>query len=158
GQAQPREALVDAFWGDLEPESGRNCLSRALSALRAQLEPPGTAAGSVIEATRATVRLVEETTTTDVAELRAARDPEAVVALYRGELLPGLYEDWIAPERERLRAAFVRAARDAVSERRRRGDLAGAIDLARRVVGADPLDEAAHRALMALHAEAGEPL
>jgi predicted ATPase len=157
GEAQPREVLIDMFWPDLEPENGRNCLSRALSALRAQLEPPGTPAGSVIEATRATVRLTGRTTT-DVAELETARSPAEAVTRYKGGLLPGLYDDWIAPERERLRTAFVRAARERVAELRRGGDLTAAIDLARRVTGADPLAEAAHRDLMALHAEAGEPM
>src|SRR5581483_8377446 len=61
-------------------------------------------------------------------------------------------------ERERLRAAFVRAARELVLEHKKAGDLAAAIELARRAVGADPLREEAHRDLMALHAEAGEPL
>src|SRR5687767_7617788 len=52
-----REALVEMLWPGCAPEAGRNALSKAISSLRAQLEPPGTRRGTVIAATRETVAL-----------------------------------------------------------------------------------------------------
>jgi two-component SAPR family response regulator len=34
---------------------------------------------------------------------------EETVSLYRGDLLPSCYDEWILPERERLRQAFLEA-------------------------------------------------
>ena len=48
----------------------------------------------------------------DVAELERAigqGEPAVALELYRGELLPSCYDDWILPERERLRALFAGA-------------------------------------------------
>ena len=44
----PREAIVDQFWPDDDPEAGRNSLRVALAALRRELEPEPLAAGSVL--------------------------------------------------------------------------------------------------------------
>src|SRR5262245_45837189 len=71
-QAHPRERLVGLLWPEAEEPAGRLRLRVALSALRRQLEPPGTAAGTVLAADRATVRLQPEAVTTDVAAFEAA--------------------------------------------------------------------------------------
>src|SRR5262249_53437788 len=114
--AQSREVLIEMFWPEGEPEAGRNNLSKALSLLRQQLEE------ATVLATRATVQL-DPRTTTDVDDFRAtlARAASAkgasrretlarALELYKGEFLAGHYQDWIAPERDRLRASFARAA------------------------------------------------
>ena len=114
----PREALIELLWPDCEPDAGRNSLSKALSSLRNQVEPPGVApAGSVIVADRAFVGLNPDAVSTDVADfeaaLRSAQRGGATLALlqqaaehYRGELLPGHYEDWNLSERQRLVDAY----------------------------------------------------
>lgn len=164
---QPRELLTDMLWPDSEAGVGRNNLSRELSSLRHLLEPPGVRPGSVIVAGRTTVQLDPAAVTTDVAELdealARATGPgriealRAALTLHAGELLPGHYQDWVEPERVRLRAAVVRAARDLAAELEQAGDRAGAVEALRRAVRTDPLAEEAHRELMALHAAAGEP-
>ncbi len=122
-RSHPRERLIDLFWPDDDPEAARHSLRTALSSLRHQLELPGVAAGSVVQADRGCVRLNPEAVRTDVAEfkavLRAARqteDPaqewallERAVRLYRGELLAGLYEDWIVSEQRALAELAARA-------------------------------------------------
>jgi non-specific serine/threonine protein kinase len=169
-RAHPREVLIEVLWPDAEPDSGRNNLSRELSSLRHQLEPPGVRAGSVLVATPRTIQLNPETVTTDVAELRmalevASRSPtsertqalKSAVELYKGELLPGFYQDWIANERERLRVSFVRAAREVAAALERAGDPRGAIDYVRRALRTEPtVSEELTRELMALHLAAGE--
>lgn len=167
GRAHPREVLIELLWPGGKPEAGRSSLSAALSSLRSRLEPPGTV-GAVILASRATVELAPGTFTTDVAELRAALESAAratgaarlealgaALDAYGGELLPGFYQDWIAGERARLVAAFVRAARDLARELARAGRLSDAVDALRRAVAADPLAEEARSELEEL--DKGEP-
>jgi DNA-binding SARP family transcriptional activator len=39
----------------------------------------------------------------------ARRSLEEAVALYHGDLLPGCYDEWILPERDRLQQAFLKS-------------------------------------------------
>src|SRR5688572_29930909 len=111
-QSHSREALIELFWPDTSSlEAGRNSLSVALSSLRHQLEPPGTPAGSVLRADRYAIGLNPAAVTTDVQEFedslgRAEKTGSATervqrlsgaLALYSGALLPGYYDEWIAP-------------------------------------------------------------
>ncbi|MGC4046778.1 MAG: AAA family ATPase [Armatimonas sp.] len=102
----PREQLIELLWPDVELEIGRHRLRTTLFALRRQLEPSGSSE-SLILADRHALRLNPNVCTCDVWELeRAIRQKhwQSARALYRGELLPGFYEDWILTERERLEA------------------------------------------------------
>ena len=170
-RAHPREVLLDIFWPESDRDRAGNNLSKALSSLRAQLEPPGTPAGSVLAATRATIQLLPEAARTDVADFRAALELagrasgeerlhalERASELYRGDLLPACYQDWARGERERLRAAFVRAGRQLTAALADLGQVHQAIDRALAVLAVDPLCEPAARDLMTLYARAGEPL
>jgi DNA-binding SARP family transcriptional activator len=76
------------------------------------------------------------------------------VELYRGELLPGYYEEWIAPERERFLDQYVGALRRLADALAETADLEGAIACARRAVTADTLREESHPYLMRLYARA----
>lgn len=77
-------------------------------------------------------------------------------ALYTGELMPeDRYAEWTLAWREALRdrqAAVLGALADA---REGEGDAAGAVDVARRLVELDPLDESAQRRLIVALARAG---
>jgi predicted ATPase/DNA-binding SARP family transcriptional activator len=165
-RSHPRELLLELIWPSLEPDAGRAALSQALWSLRKELEPPGVPRGSVILATRASIQLAPEAVATDVADFRAAlaapaaagrtQALERAVALYRGELLPGHFEDWVLAERTRLREAFLAAAHELVAGRLHAGDPAAARDLARRAAAADPLSEPARRDLMRVLAALGD--
>jgi DNA-binding SARP family transcriptional activator len=115
-RAHAREVLIELFWPGREPAAGRNSLSTALSSLRYQFEPPGVPGGTLIQADRFFVQLNPAAVTTDVADLEQALQSAAVAAsdteraqslmeaveLYRGELLPGFYFDWVVTEQRRL--------------------------------------------------------
>jgi DNA-binding SARP family transcriptional activator len=103
----PREELIDLLWPESDIEMGRNSLSKSLSSLRHQLEPPGAPMNSVLLADREKVQLNPAAVDTDVAGYesalrraeRAATKHEKLAYLhqaldiYAGELLPGFYED-----------------------------------------------------------------
>lgn len=101
----PREELVELLWPGVVPEAGRNRLRQVLSTLKGQLE-----AGLVqplIRADRMGLQWVGGALNCDVKaferHLRAG-DWEAADAVYRGELLPGFYDEWVIEERGRLAA------------------------------------------------------
>jgi DNA-binding SARP family transcriptional activator len=78
------------------------------------------------------------------------------LSLYKGDLLPDLYEDWVLQKRERLRTLFLRAAEELVlllEDQRRYDD---AIVEAQRLLHADPLQESSYRHLMRLYAARGD--
>jgi DNA-binding SARP family transcriptional activator len=56
--------------------------------------------------------------------------------LYRGELLPGCYDDWILPERERLQQRFIETLEQLILLLQNRGDYRGAINYAERLLSA----------------------
>jgi predicted ATPase/DNA-binding SARP family transcriptional activator len=163
-RAHAREALIEQFWPERDPESGRNSFRVALSSLRRQLEPPGVPAGAVLVADRASLQLNPAAVVTDVAQFEAAlraaeragptgeqanRLAEAV-EVYRGELLPGHFEEWVFPERHRLAEAFLHALGQLTALAAQTGDLHRALQWARRAVSADPLREEAHGDLIRL--------
>lgn len=86
----------------------------------------------------------------------AARAIDAAVAVYRGDLAPDIYAEWLEPHRQRLRAAFVDALHRAAELAAAAGRLDDAIAAAGRALAADPLSEERHRLAMALHARAGD--
>jgi DNA-binding SARP family transcriptional activator/predicted ATPase len=71
--------------------------------------------------------------------------------LYRETLLPSCYEDWIVPERERLRQGHLQALEHLLRLLERQGDLVSAIHYAQRLIRLDPLSEDLYRRLMHLH-------
>src|SRR5579871_6938012 len=78
-QSHSRESLIEIFWPESEPETGRHNLSNALSSLRNQLEPPGVPGGSVIIADCFSVERNPEAVTTDVAEFAQVLRPRRTV-------------------------------------------------------------------------------
>ena len=170
-RAHPREELIEMLWPDAELEQGRPTLSVALSSLRHQLEPPGAPAGSVIVANHSTVCLNPDFITTDVSQFQSlVRSAEAAettdikkqclldaIALVRGELLPGRYEDWCAIERERLSELYVEALRSMAALLVEARDFTGALTYARQAVQVNPLREELHRDVMRLCASTGQP-
>lgn len=100
-----REALIALLWPDADLDIGRNRLRQTLSTLKSVLEPAGRP--PVLLADRRVVRAAPGAFWCDVPAFEqalAAGDTDAARALYRGELLPGFYDEWIDDERVRLQA------------------------------------------------------
>jgi predicted ATPase/DNA-binding SARP family transcriptional activator len=159
-RAYTREELADLFWPDAEPEVGRTNLRTALFSLRRQLEPPGAPAGSVlITRGHSDVGIEPRAITTDVAAFDSALQTaaqstlpanervvlfEEAVSLYKGPLLPGFNETWAVTERGRLAEAYHRALQKLVVHYEQIEDYNRALELARRMLTVDLLDENTH--------------
>ncbi|MGH2618836.1 MAG: ATP-binding protein, partial [Thermomicrobiales bacterium] len=84
------------------------------------------------------------------------RVAERAAALYRGALLPeDLYEEWAVARGEAIRASYLALLVRLSGLHEARGDLTQAVAVRERILTADPLDEAAHTAIMRLHARLG---
>jgi len=81
---------------------------------------------------------------------------ETAVALYRGELLPGFYDEWIVAERDRLAVLAQRALDQLVDVLEAQRDYARAIVHAERLLHLDPLNETIYRRLIRLHVLTGD--
>jgi DNA-binding SARP family transcriptional activator len=80
---------------------------------------------------------------------------EAIETLWRGELLPGWYEDWVVFERERLGQLRLHALERGASLLTRRMDLDTALRLALEAVRTEPLRETANAVLMSVYVAEG---
>ena len=165
GTAHPRDKLTALLWGATGDRQARHSLRQALFALRKALvsaitKPEGLVEGELVALDPAAVSVDA------VLFERGVREgtPEALegaMDLYRGDLLEGLavkepgFEEWLAAERERLRELAVEALARLVTVHDKRGALEPAIRAAQRLLALDPLQEAAHRAVMRLYARDG---
>ena len=165
-----RETLASDLWADDDPETARAKLRIALSSLRRQLEPPGTAPESVIIADRATIALREGSFTLDAQDfergaaalLRLPSDGtpldqlEKTLALYQGDLLPGCYVQRIVGLRESLRQRYLDLLLrgSVVCEQQQRVETA--IHFAERATRAAPLSETPCRHLITLLMRSGQ--
>lgn len=86
---------------------------------------------------------------------RAAAVREAV-ALYRGDLLDGVDDEWLRGERERLRRRYLEALVELAGLAEAAGDTTEALALAERAVRGDPLREDAYRMMIRLRDARGD--
>ena len=82
--------------------------------------------------------------------------PPRRIGEYRGDFLPGTYDDWLLDARSALERQCVDLCDLVCAARARAGDLAGAVDAARRRVRLQPLEEVGYRTLMELQADLGD--
>src|SRR5688500_273280 len=78
------------------------------------------------------------------------------VDLYRGPLLPALYETWALTARDRLAEAYLDALRRLIAHHEQTGDPTAALAFARRAVSADPLAEDSHADVIRLLQAVGD--
>ena len=159
GATVSRDFLAFIFWPDDSEDSARAKLRANLHDL-VRLLPPALPEKPWISADGTSIRWNDESAVTlDVDEFESAiavRDLERAVALYAGDLVEGLYDEWLLAPRERLHSAYLGALSELISQARRRLDYSAAIAFAKRLLQADPLREDVARRLVALRYEAGD--
>jgi adenylate cyclase len=160
-----REKLATLLWGDSGDRQARASLKQALLRLRRSFS---LASSMPLIANRQVVSLDPDGVAVDVAMFErllgdwSLEALEQAIALYRGELLDGIYirnaafEDWLLVERQRLRGLAVEAATRLMARSVEAGRPQSAANAARRLLSLEPLHEGACRLLMQVHVDRGE--
>jgi DNA-binding SARP family transcriptional activator/tetratricopeptide (TPR) repeat protein len=162
GRELSRERLAALLW----PETDT---SRARASLRRTLSVTTTAVGGGLKVTRTAVALAPSRVRLDVTDFemlsaRPGADPlNRAVRLYRDDFLAGFalrgcpeFDDWQTATADRLRQELAGALERLVAACVADGDLAHAVDHARRWLSLDQLHEPAHQALIRLQAWTGQ--
>ena len=169
GTPQARQHLAFVFWPDSSEAQARTNLRRELHHLRGMI---GDEPSLVVESNaltwrdRPTCRVdvrVFEHECQEASRSKAAGDVEAfllhagaAIAQYRGDLMPGSYEDWVLEHRRPLLRKCVELCDDVVALLDKSGQQSSALDFAYRRVELQPLEEVGYRALMALQFARGD--
>jgi DNA-binding SARP family transcriptional activator len=82
-------------------------------------------------------------------------DDELESPVVVADLLPGWYDEWLEPERQRLNQLYVHALETAAAEQLQRGRPGQALATAFTALGTDPLRESTHRLLVRIHLAEG---
>jgi DNA-binding SARP family transcriptional activator len=169
GSPQARPRIAGLFWPESTDAQALTNLRRELHHLRQVLgdEPSLTVTSRDLcwrdmKTCRVDVRVFDIERKAALAAAAAGDDDAtllhsaAAIAAYRGELLPGVYEDWLLDARSQLERQCADLCDLVCAVRARTGDLAGAVKAARRRVQLQPLEEVGYRTLMELQADLGD--
>ncbi len=168
GSVCGRQQLAGLFWPDSADAQALTNLRRELHHLRRLLGADGP-----LEVTATSLRWRDSATCrVDVRVLRtrlerarrcADSEPAAAVALaseglavYGGDFLPGVDDEWAIAPREQLRRDCLDLCDLLADLGSRHGDLDVAVAAARRRIVLQPLEEVGYRTLMTLQVEAGD--
>lgn len=91
-----------------------------------------------------------------LSDAHGPEDVQRAIDLYRGQLFPSCYDDWIAPEREQLEQKVTDKVQRFIDGWEREGAYRAAIHFARWLVHRDPLREGLYRQIMRLYALSGD--
>lgn len=160
GVPQPRQQIAFLFWPESTERQARTNLRQLLHLLRRRLP---NSRDVIKDGERALTWRADAAYSFDVHQFeQSARDAQTLDAMmhaidsYRGDLLPQLYDDWLGPERERLRAMFTQLLERAISQADAEQEAEKEQAAIQRLIAHDPLHEGAYRALMRLSARRGD--
>src|SRR5512133_2766539 len=115
GTAYRREKLAGQLWADSTEDSARDYLRHALWRLRKALHPVSASSG--LQANDLTISFdaasdywLDVKALRDVDENGSSAGLMEALEAYKGELLPGFYDEWVVQERGELQELFERKA------------------------------------------------
>lgn len=165
--SQQREHVAFVFWSESEEAQALNNLRKALHHIRRQLPyaerfihsdaktvqwRPDSAIVCTFDVSEFEDRLESIRRLRDLGDIRGAHASlRLAVELYRGDLLPSCYDDWILAAREQLRDRYLNALGEMTELLEGEHQFAEAIQYANQRLRTDPLSEQAYRHLMQLH-------
>lgn len=169
GSPQPRQHLAGVFWPDSTDSQALTNLRREVHRVRSVF---GSAdCGLEVDARTLTWRAnpgVECDVTEFVGRTDQARAARAendsprfrhaaaqAVSLYRGDFMPGSYEDWIETQRDRLHRVCVGLLDDLIASCRSH-DVGSALRWSTRRLDLEPLEETGYQTLMQIQVAAGD--
>ncbi len=162
-----RAQLADLYWPEAPAARARRNLNTALWQIRrvlpagdylvsstqdVQLNPAASLWLDVEEFESLLAAAPQATAGDAIAHLRQA------VALYRGDLLAGFYDDWVLDERYRLEGRLLSALARLARAYQEQGDPGEALVCAQELLRHDPLREDIHRQVICLHLALGDSL
>lgn len=166
GLAHRREKLAGLLWPDSTEANARSNLRFQLWRLRKAIEGESAAGREGIYLLADDISITFDAHSEfwiDVSAMECAasertttEDLIGLLNLYRGELLPGFYEDWVVLERERLQAVFekqVQRLLDCLGEAQRWGEV---LEWGERWIAFGQAPEPAYRALMLAYGARGD--
>lgn len=152
--SRPRDKLAALFWPEADARHARSGLSQALYVLRSALGDD-----ALVSVPPDAVRLASSSVWSDVVAFDVALAegrPEEALALYRGDLLDGLFvsdspdfQFWLDEERARIRLRASEGAWGLAAMKAEQGKLSEAIHWSRWATELRPADEVGLRRLMA---------
>jgi DNA-binding SARP family transcriptional activator/tetratricopeptide (TPR) repeat protein len=158
-----RKQLAFTFWTDTTEEQARTNLRNLFHHLRKAFPE----IDSFLETDGQSIQWkadppIESDVTQFHAALRQAKraenDPARIqylqqaIHIYRGELLPGYYEDWLLTRREELHQAYLTALSQLAKLLEDSRQYEDAIEITNRLIRSEPLNESAYQLSMRLHA------
>jgi DNA-binding SARP family transcriptional activator len=165
GSPQSRRQLAFLLWPDTTDAQARSNLRILLHRLRLALpnpdlflsmdaqhvwwRPDAPCALDMIELEQSIVQADSAKKTGDHSAMLSAL--ERAASFCKGDLLPACYDDWIVPERARLRAHMLNVLERLVDIYERRHAYEQAIEYASQMLRIDPQHQAAFLALIRLH-------
>jgi predicted ATPase/DNA-binding SARP family transcriptional activator len=161
---QPRRQIAYLFWPESTEKQARTNLRKLLLQLRRALP----AAEHFLADTQQTIQWQPAAPSwVDVTEVQALldklrTDPENLALLtnlhdlYRGELLPNCYDEWVLARRRHLHEAVTQALGQLVTVLEARRAYEEGIRYAQRLLHLDPLEEQSYLQLIRLRALAGD--
>ena len=161
GTSHRREKLAGLLWPDSLEETARDNLRHALWRMRKALESASST--RFLHADDLTIRFeassdywLDATVLEKVSGNASADELIAVLSEYRGELLPGFYDEWVVLEREHLHSIFehhMARLMSLLQDEKRWLDI---LEWGERWIKLGQKPEPAYRALMSAHAAKGD--
>ena len=173
-RAHSREYLAEMLWGQRAPAQSKKYLRQTLWQVQSALAGNGLAGSSPLLVDGEWVRVNESSQLElDVALFETAYDqaqgvpgrgldePRAAslrqaVAIYRGDLLPGCYEDWCIFERERLQNMYLAMLDKLIDCCQQHGQYEVGLGYGEMILRYDRARERTHRRMMRLFYLAGD--
>lgn len=163
GTEHRREKLAGQFWPDTSDDNARHNLRQELWRLRKALTTPSGSDPEYLLTEDISIAFNRDADYwLDVAQLERAHADNSTgelmsqVALYRGELLPGFYDDWVVLERERVQVLFERKIQELLERLIAEQQWSIVLEWAERWIALGQTPEPAYRALMVAHGTVGD--
>ncbi|MBN1149485.1 MAG: AAA family ATPase [Anaerolineales bacterium] len=163
GVTQRREKLAGLLWPEASESNARGYLRQALWRIRKSLEGGNLNGDDYLQVSDINVTFDDQSDYwLDAGQLLRAADDwplEEIIEiarLYRGELLPGFYEEWVEQERIRLVAAYQQKMNLLLERLLQAGRWQEALEWGEGWIRLGYSPEAAFRALMRAHAGLGD--
>lgn len=154
GAPQPRQRVAFLLWSESEEAQARGNLRTLLHSLREALpdrEQFLSLDGQNLQwKSDAPYSLDLEEFEKAIAQQDSAESLEKAVSLYKGELLPGCYDEWILPERQQVEREFIGALERLIALLEAKHEYSHALVYADRLCAQDSLREDAYRKQMRL--------